>query len=158
MLKKILLLTACILLNITSVFGAEALPSDATPKQATVPIPQTLEIIDPWARVPLTHNNTAAYMTIHNPTDKEYTIIGASAAMVANDTELHKSFVDEKGVSKMSHIDKIVVPAKTDVALAPGGLHVMLINLKKSLKVGDQFIIKLKLKDEDAIDVKTFVK
>ena len=57
-----------------------------------------------------------------------------------------KSFVDEKGVSRMRFLDrKIVVPAKTTIELMPGAIHIMLFNLKKSLNVGDKFEIEVKI-------------
>lgn len=118
-----------------------------------------LEVTNAWARSSLSsNNNSAAYMTINNPTNKQITILGASAADVANNVELHKSFVDEKGVSRMASIDKIVVPAKSSISLAPGGIHIMLFELKRKLSAGDNFKIVLALEDMDAITVDAEVK
>lgn len=120
---------------------------------------EALEVTNAWARVSLaSNNNSAAYMTINNPTNKQITILGASAADVANNVELHKSFVDEKGVIRMASIDKIVVPAKSSISLAPGGIHIMLFELKRKLSAGDNFKIVLALEDMDAITVDTEVK
>lgn len=120
---------------------------------------QALEVTNAWARSSLSsNNNSAAYMAINNPTNKQITILGASAADVANNVELHKSFVDEKGVSRMTSIDKIVVPAKSSISLAPGGIHIMLFELKRKLNVGDSFKIVLALEDMDAITVDAQVK
>ena len=88
-------------------------------------------------------------MKISNAGDSDITVIGASAAAVANNVELHKSFVDEKGISRMVAIDKIVVPAKTTIDLAPGGIHIMLFDLKKNLNVGDKFNIEIKFEGQD---------
>ena len=120
---------------------------------------QALEVTNAWARSSLSsNNNSAAYMTINNLTNKQITILGASAADVANNVELHKSFVDEKGVSRMTSIDKIVVPAKSSISLAPGGIHIMLFELKRKLSAGDNFKIILALEDMDAITVDAQVK
>ena len=35
----------------------------------------------------------------------------------------------------MVAIDKIVVPAKTSVDLAPGGIHIMICDLKRNLNI-----------------------
>ena len=119
----------------------------------------TLEISGAWARASLSsNNNSAAYMSINNPTDKQITILGASAAVVANNVELHKSFVDEQGVSRMTSIDKIVVPANSTIELAPGGIHVMLFDLKRKLVVGEKFKIILALEEMDAILVDAEIK
>lgn len=118
-----------------------------------------LEVTNAWARPSLSsNNNSAAYMTINNPTNKQITILGASAVDVANNVELHKSFVDEKGVSRMAPIDKIVVPVKSSISLAPGGIHIMLLELKRKLNVGDSFKIVLAIEDMDAITLNAEVK
>ena len=118
-----------------------------------------LEVSEAWARASLSsNNNSAAYMSINNPTDKQITILGASAATVANNVELHKSFVDEKGVSRMTSIDKIVVPANSTISLAPGGIHIMLFDLKRKLNTGDSFKIVLAVEGMDAIIVDAEVK
>ncbi|GAB4163856.1 MAG: hypothetical protein Tsb006_3210 [Rickettsiaceae bacterium] len=119
----------------------------------------TLQITDVWARKSMApNNNSAAYMKISNPTKQQITIIGASASMVANNVELHKSFVDEKGVSRMTSVDKIIVPAESAVELAPGGLHVMLFDLKRNLSEGDKFKITIKVEEMEPIIVESIVK
>lgn len=118
-------------------------PGDAVAMQAV-----SLIVTEAWARMPAEpNNNSAIYMTINNPTKAQMTIMGASAAMVANNVELHNSFVDERGVSRMVAMDKIVVPAETSITLAPGGMHIMLFDLKKKFMEGDKFEVTLKLEN-----------
>ena len=127
------------------------------PKAAEVK--KTLEITDIWARKSMSpNNNSAAYMKINNPTAEQITIIGASASQIANNVELHKSFVDEKGVSRMTSIDKIVVPAGSSIELTPGAIHIMLFDLKKTLSEGDKFNITIKIEGKDPIVLETLVK
>lgn len=112
----------------------------------------SLIVTEAWARMPAEpNNNSAIYMTITNPTKAQMTILGASAAMVANNVELHNSFVDEKGVSRMVAMDKIVIPAETSITLAPGGMHIMLFDLKRKLAEGDKFEVTLKLENSHPI-------
>lgn len=118
-----------------------------------------LEIVDVWARASIPPNkNSVAYMTINNKSDKEYIMIGASSLDSANNVELHKSFVDEKGVSRMSALDKIVIPAKSVVTMGPGGIHIMLLDLKNNLKAGDKVTIDLKFEGKDPLTVQAEVK
>ena len=118
-----------------------------------------LEVSAAWARASLSsNNNSAAYMSISNPTDKQITILGASAVAVANNVELHKSFVDEKGIGRMTSIDKIVVPDNSTISLSPGGIHIMLFDLKRKLNPGDSFRVVLAVEGMDAIIVDTEVK
>ncbi len=122
-------------------------------------VKKTLEITGAWARKSMSpNNNSAAYMKINNPTAEQITIIGASASRVANNVELHKSFVDEKGVSRMTSIDKIVVPAGSSIELMPGAIHIMLFDLKKNLSEGDKFDITIKIEGKDPIVLETLVK
>lgn len=120
---------------------------------------KSLEISDVWARKSMSsNNNSAVYMKINNPTEQQITIIAASASRVANNVELHKSFVDEKGVSRMKTIDKIVVPAQSSIELKPGGIHIMLFDLKRSLSPADKFTIDIKMDGIDPISVESVVK
>lgn len=128
--------------------------SYATAITADKPLPagpsSDLEFVKPWARPSMSaSNNSAAYFTIKNNSDKEYILIGASAADTANNVELHQSFVDEKGVSKMTNVDKMVIPSRAEVVLKPGGNHIMLFDLKRNLKTGDKFKLELKFDKSD---------
>lgn len=141
--------------NQTEVKAAEPAAQSASPE-----LSQIMQVTEAWARKSLSpNNNSAAYMKINNLADKDLVIIGASASEIANNVELHKSFVDEKGVSRMTTIDKIVVPAKTTVELAPSGTHIMLFDLKRNLNIGDKFKLELKVEGEvKPIIVETEVK
>lgn len=147
MKKNILLITSCFAFTLSGInaYASVSGPADNQP----VVVAEQVTITGGWARKSMApNNNSAAYMKISNKTDKDLVIIGASAANVANNVELHNSFVDDKGVSRMTTLDKIVVPAKTDIELAPGGMHIMLFDLKKSLNVGDKFNIEVKIQDQ----------
>ncbi|MCP5369161.1 MAG: copper chaperone PCu(A)C [Rickettsiaceae bacterium] len=112
----------------------------------------SLIVTEAWARMPAEpNNNSAIYMTVTNPTKNQVTIVGASASVVANNVELHNSFVDEKGVSRMTSMNKIVIPAETSITLAPGGMHIMLFDLKKKLTEGDKFEVTLQLENAEPI-------
>ena len=60
-----------------------------------------------WARASIpSSRNSSAYLVINNPSNREYVILAANAPSFANNVELHNSFVDEKGISRMTTIDK----------------------------------------------------
>lgn len=113
---------------------------------------EDLEITDVWARASIASSkNSAAYLKINNATDKEIVITAASAPGIANNVELHNSFVDEKGVSRMSTIDKVVVPANSNIEFKPGGMHIMLFDLKSSLSAGEKFTLNLTVENGEPI-------
>jgi copper(I)-binding protein len=117
-------------------------------------IEQPLEFINAWAR-PAINNNTAAYLVIKNNSNNDYVLIGVSAIETANNVEIHKSFVDPKGVSRMTPVDKLLIPAQSSVTIEPAGIHIMLLDLKYNLKVGAKFKLNFSFEGTDpkTIDV-----
>lgn len=104
-----------------------------------------LEVSDVWARSSSAPNhNSAAYMVIKNTSNKDMIITGAETD-VAGSVELHETFLDEKGIHKMTHVDKIVVPAQSEIKLKPKHTHIMLMNLNQDLKAGEKFKLTLKV-------------
>lgn len=118
-----------------------------------------LEVTGAWARNSISPNtNSAIYMVLKNNDTKDYTIINASAPLIANRVELHDSYLDDQKISRMRSVDKIVVPSQSTVELKPGGTHIMLMDLKHELKAGDKFTIKLKIQNVGIKDVEVEVK
>lgn len=76
----------------------------------------------------------------------------AASSPAAAVVELH-THIMEDGVAKMRAIPAIEVPAGGKVELKPGGLHLMLINLKAPLKAGETIPLKLRLEKAGEIDV-----
>ncbi len=79
----------------------------------------------------------------------------SASAPVSKVVELHKMEMDGN-VMRMREVPGIDVPAGTEVQLKPGGLHIMFIGLKQTLKAGDSFPMTLKF--EKAGEVKVEVK
>lgn len=100
---------------------------------------------DAWARAAAT-GNSAAYMILKNGGAAADRLVKAESD-VATAVELHKTTMDG-GMMKMAQVDGIALPAQGQAELKPGGLHVMLIGLKRELKAGEK--LKLKLHFEKA--------
>jgi hypothetical protein len=99
-----------------------------------------LVIESPWARESVTPTG-AVYFTVRNRGEQDDRLIGV-ASDVADRADLHASIVQD-GVMRMRHVDAVEVPAGGEVALAPGGLHVMLVGLKAPLEEGGSFPLTL---------------
>lgn len=103
----------------------------------------TITIGDPWVLVSGGIDQPAAgYLTITNSgttADALRSVSCPGAAMVG----LHKSSMDASGMMGMSPVDRIDIPAGGTVALAPGGLHLMISGLKAPLNPGDRFELDL---------------
>lgn len=107
----------------------------------TPPLP-AVSVEQPWARATAPGGTTgAAYLTIlaHGTADR---LTGASTP-VAGSAELHQS-TSEAGVARMHPVpDGLALPPEQKLILAPGGLHVMLLDLTHPLKQGDAFPLTL---------------
>ncbi len=88
------------------------------------------------------HNGSAAaYVTIANTGSVPDTLVGASSP-VCRTTEVHE-MIDVDGVKTMRSADHLPIPPSGSVSLKPGGTHIMLMNLKKSLRKKDSVDVVL---------------
>jgi periplasmic copper chaperone A len=93
-----------------------------------------------WLRATPPGQSTAgAYFEI---TSKENAALVAATTPVAQKAELHTMSM-AGGIMRMRPMDKIELPADKPVALAPGGLHIMLTGLKQPLKEGERVPLTL---------------
>ncbi|MDR7418133.1 MAG: copper chaperone PCu(A)C [Armatimonadota bacterium] len=95
------------------------------------------------AHGPMSGGNSAVYMILHNDGDAPDRLTDAETDVAAS-VELHETRV-EGGMGQMFRVPSIVVPARGRVELKPGGLHIMLIGLRRDLKVGERFQVVLVL-------------
>ena len=106
----------------------------------------SVTVQDPYVRLaPPNAPATGAFMVIRNGGDKDVKVVSASNP-ASKVTELH-THLNEGGVMKMRPVPAIEVKAKGEAALKPGGLHVMLIDLKAPMKEGDVVPITLSFDD-----------
>lgn len=105
-----------------------------------------LSVQEPYIRLaPPNAPATGAFMVIRNNGDKDVKVLKADNP-VSRVTELH-THLNEDGVMKMRPVAAIDVKAKGETVLKPGGLHVMMIDLKAPMKEGDVVPITLTLDD-----------
>jgi uncharacterized protein YcnI/copper(I)-binding protein len=106
-----------------------------------------------WARAtPGGAKVGAGYLDIINGTGADDVLLAASAP-VAGRTEIHE-MTHEGGVMKMRALaDGLPVGAGKTVSLAPGGLHLMFLDLKAPLTTGQVFHLDLTFKTAGKITV-----
>jgi len=101
---------------------------------------QTIDVKQPWIRGTVPGQTaTGAYMEI---TSKVPARLVSVASPAAGAVEIHDMKM-EGGVMKMSAVNGVDLPANKTVKLAPGGYHVMLLALKRTMKAGDRVPLKL---------------
>lgn len=99
-----------------------------------------VEIAHAWARA--TSGKTGgAFLTIANKGTADDRLVAVSTPIAAK-AELHHT-IDENGIMKMRPIAAIDVKAGGQAELKPGGLHIMLLDLKAPLKEGQTFPLTL---------------
>ncbi|MDG4597945.1 MAG: copper chaperone PCu(A)C [Candidatus Contendobacter sp.] len=117
----------------------------------------TIKVEEPWAREsPPTVTNGAAYMTLVNTGKEADRLVGASGEVSAT-VELHTHLMED-GVMKMRPIKAIEVNPGEPAVLRPGGLHIMLIGLKKPLVAGQTFPLRLRFEKAGEMPVEVKVR
>ena len=105
-----------------------------------------------WSRATPGGSRTgAAYLQIQAPAGGGDKLVAAKSE-IAGRIELH-NHIHENGVKKMRRVDAIEVPAGELVALKPGGLHLMLFDLKQPLKAGEKLPLTLVFEKAGEVNV-----
>jgi copper(I)-binding protein len=111
-----------------------------------------IALSDPWARMGMSGDNSAAYMYITN-TSGEDTLVSAQSS-VAKTIELHTVIKGDDGMMQMRPVEGgITVPAQGNQTLKPGSYHIMLIGLNSDLKKGDTFEVELTFANAGSVPV-----
>ena len=101
-----------------------------------------ITITNAWARAtPGGAKTGAAYLTITNRGGASDKLVSASTP-VAGMTQLHTT-IDDNGVMKMRPLKSLDVKPGGSATLKPGGMHLMLMDLKGPLKEGQSFPLAL---------------
>ena len=118
---------------------------------------EALKVTKAWVRMmPPSERTTAAYLVIENNTDQPMVLQSASSDAVEI-VEMHQ-MSRKDGMMKMGMARDIVVPAKGIFSFDEAGYHLMLINLKESLKKNAIIPIVLHFKDGQNIAFDAVVK
>lgn len=111
-----------------------------------------IQVQDPYVRaVPPGSPVTAAFMKLSNQGSEKRALVDASSP-ASEVVELH-THTQVDGVMQMRRVDSIEIPAGGQTLLEPGGLHLMLINLKEPLPAESQVEITLTLDDGSLIEL-----
>jgi periplasmic copper chaperone A len=110
-----------------------------------------------WVRPsPIPGGTGAAYMEIRNGGSEDDALTGVQIDF-AESAEIHQSMTEGE-MAGMQMVDEIPVPAHGKASLAPGGYHVMLINMNPDVKVGDKVTLTLTFKKAGEVLIQAEVK
>jgi len=78
---------------------------------------------------------SAAYVRVVNTGAEDVALTAVRTSAYAR-AMLHTT-KQSQGMSRMQHVHQIVVPARGQVEFSPGGLHIMLEDATRDVRVGD---------------------
>lgn len=113
--------------------------SDAGPNPREV---DALHVERSWIRAtPPGQRVAAAFLVLTSKGPEERVVLSLSSPL-AGQVEIHRT-VERNGQVRMEPVEQLVLPAGGQVELLPGGLHVMLMDLQRSLSPGDLVPLRL---------------
>lgn len=140
----------------TAADPSSASPSDASAGSADIEA-AALSMRDPWVKS-AAKGMTAAFGTLVNAGDSDITVTAATSD-VATTTELHETVQNDDGAVAMQLKEGgFTISAGGEHELAPGGDHLMLMDLARALKPGETVTIRLELEDGSTTEVDATVK
>jgi copper(I)-binding protein len=105
-----------------------------------------LGVFDAWIRqAPPGATMLAGYATLKNAGDAPITVWSAQSDAFRK-TSVHETIVDND-VAKMREVHRLVVPPGGEVRMEPGGRHLMLMQPRHEIVVGDKIEVVFLLRD-----------
>lgn len=150
--RPLLLVVAMVsLLPGVTVFAASVPSPAAVSAAATAPV-----VSDAWiAEAPPGARHNAAYLSLRNG-NRADTLLAVESP-VAEVAELH-AMQEAGGLLRMRQESSLALAPGAWVQMAPGGRHIMLINMKRSLRVGERVPLRLRFRRAGVISVEAEVR
>lgn len=98
-------------------------------------------VTGPWARASILASRPgAAYLSLTSDTGDR---LLAATTPAAGHVMIHAAQTDANGVARMTRLEVLELPPGQTVTFAPGGMHLMLMNLEDKLEEGTRFPLTL---------------
>ena len=137
-MKKIIILALLTIL----VLGACSAPGD-------------MEVHQAWVRPTAKGENAAVYFTLHNHSATADELTGLTTS-VADITEIHETKI-ENDVMQMNMVTSVPLAADEEIIFTPGASHIMLVNIKEELVLGEHIGLILHFKNHEDIVVEVHI-
>ena len=109
-----------------------------------------LTVSDAWIRALPSSIPSGGYFHLHNGGKTSVTLTGVSSP-AGGMLMLHRT-ENMGGVSQMSDIAGVNVPAGETIKFSPGGYHLMCMNATSAIKPGKMALVTLKFSDGETIN------
>jgi len=129
--------------------STSASPTAAVSTASSSSAESEVTIADTWVKATVGTEDpsmTAAFGVVTNHTGKDLTIVSATND-VTDRTELHEMAMVDGAMVMRPIAGGIPIPANGTTTLAPGGLHVMIMDAKTPIAPGDDVHVTLTLSD-----------
>lgn len=147
---SVLLLAGCATTPAESTESTSAAASGAATAAA-------LTVTDPWAKATDEHM-TGVFATLTNESDQPMQLVGAEAEL-AGMTELHETVDDGTGSTVMQEKEGgFTIEPGEELALVPGGNHVMLMQLSEEIEPGQDVVVTLEFADGSTVELEAIAK
>ena len=116
----------------------------------------TIVVSDAWSRptaagMPM----GVAYFVVRNDGATDDAIVSASTPAAAR-VEIHQTTFSD-GMARMRPLQEITAPAHGKVAVSPGGIHLMLVDLVKPLAAGTRVPLVLQFRHAGRVEIQLAV-
>lgn len=115
-----------------------------------------VQVKDAWIRWLPAGIPAGGYMTLVNTGSVTHTLIGATSPDYGQ-IGIHQTS-DNHGMSEMRPVDSIALEPHTPVRFAEGSYHLMLMQPKREIRVGDHVILALQFADGQSLKVRFAVR
>ncbi|WP_417359320.1 copper chaperone PCu(A)C [Gallaecimonas pentaromativorans] len=115
---------------------------------------KVLDVKDPWVRLVPPGGNSAGYMELTNKGSQTVVLTGVRSRDV-KDISIHKTLAQQGRVS-MYHVPSLSLNPGQRLTLAPGGLHLMLMDIVKPLKEGQPLRLELIFADGQTQEIEAW--
>ncbi|PPI00424.1 hypothetical protein C5C95_04945 [Rathayibacter sp. AY1B7] len=140
-------LSAAALLALT---GCSAGASGSTSAEVA-PAATEVSITDGWVKA-ADSGMSAAFGELENSGTEDVTVVSATSA-ASSELELHETVANESGEMVMRAKESgFTIPAGGSLELAPGGNHIMLMDLAAPIVAGDEVTVTLTFSDDSTTE------
>ena len=93
----------------------------------------------------------AGYVELRNEGKEPVALVGVKSPAFG-DIEVHRS-LEDGGVARMEHVERLEIPPGETVVLGPGGYHLMMFERRPGLKLGGRVPVSLYFSNGDHLDL-----
>ncbi|EGK8008922.1 copper chaperone PCu(A)C [Campylobacter lari] len=120
---------------------------------STFTLANNITVNDPYVRqTPPNSKTTAFFLELKNNSNQDIKLIKAQSSL-SDTTEIHDHIM-ENGKKMMVQIPQITIKANSSAELKPGGMHIMVLNLKENITSQTKANLTLYFDDNSIIKLK----